>query len=198
VDTYQFRIFKNAKAFRTYIIYLLLLVLWVMGAASCAFKYDITTEIETDANFDHYTTFTIIHSGHGFEIGTNPIHMQRINSAIEKEFKEIGYEYAEDPDLQIFWFVKIDTKLEQGIYNAYYSKRNHRQAIEIYEYQVGSLVIDIIDALSGKVVWHGIVSANLNDGIQDAEIKIKEAVKEVFKSYKKDIGIYERNGYVYK
>ena len=169
-----------------------------LTAYSCAFKYDIESDKELNVNFNKYRTFTIIHDDHGFELGANPINKQRIDRAIEKEFKAIGYEYSEEPELQISWFIKVDTKLEQGIYNTYYSRRMYDRSIEVYEYQIGSLVIDIVDARSGQVVWHCKASAKVYDEMPDVENKINEVVKEIFKSYKKDIGINERNGYVFK
>lgn len=173
----------------------LFLVLTIM---SCAIKYDIISDTEESINFRKYKTYAIIHDDHGFEIGTNPINKLRIDSAIESEVMAIGYEHSEDPDLQISWFVKVDTKLEQGVYNAYYSKWRSPRAIEVYEYQVGTLVVDIVDSNTGKVVWHVKVSGNITEEIPNVEVKIKEVVKEIFNSYKKDSGINKINAYAIK
>ena len=165
---------------------------------SCAVNYDIISDTEPNVNFRQYRTYAIIHDDHGFEIGANPINEQRIDAAIEKEVTAIGYEHSEDPDLHISWFVKVNTKLEKGIYNTYYNKWRSPRAIEVYEYQEGSLVVDIVDTNTGKVVWHVKVSSNITAEIPDVEEKINKVVKEIFNSYKKDSGIQKVNIYAIK
>jgi hypothetical protein len=176
----------------------LLCLALILTISSCAIKYDIVTDTESNINFKKYKTYAIIHDDHGFELGANFINKQRIDSAIESEIVAIGYEHSEKPDLQISWFIKVDTKLEQGIYNTYYSKWRSPRAIEVYEYQEGSLVIDIVESETGKVVWHGKVSGNITEEVPNVEEKIKQVVKEIFSSYKKDSGIKKINTYAIK
>ncbi len=180
--------------------YLLLFCLLtsLMTFTSCAFQYDIISDKETDINFKKYRTFDIIHDDHGFEKGANPINKQRIDRAVEKEFQEIGYFYSENPDLQIYWFIIVDTELEAGIYNAYYSRWRYPRAVDVYEYQVGSLVIDIIDTRSGQVVWHAKASGRVDEGMPDVEDKINQVVKEIFTNYKRDTGINKIKAYAFK
>lgn len=181
------------RFFKIFLCFSLLLTM-----VTCAVKYDIVSDTESDINFRKYKTYAIIHDGHGFEIGTNPINKQRIDSAIESEVSAIGYEHSEKPDLQISWFIKVDTKLEQGVYNAYYNKWRSPRAIAVYEYQEGSLVIDIVDNETGEVVWHVKVSGNITEEIPNVDQKIKQVVKEIFNSYKKDSGIKKVNAYAIK
>ncbi len=167
-------------------------------ALSCAFQYDIVSEVEHEIDFRAYKTFSIVHDTHGFEIGAEPETKKKINQAIEKEFRDIGYEYLREADLQIAWFIKLDTKLEQGVYNSYYSKWRYPRAMDVYEYQEGSLVIDIIDARTGQVIWHAKASGKVEKDMPDVEEKINQVVKELFKSYRKDTGINKIKDYAYK
>ena len=170
----------------------------LMLVYSCGVTYDIVSDKEKDINFEQYKTYAIFHNDHGFEKGANPINKQRIDRAIEQEFGEIGYTQSYNPDLVISWFIKVDTKLEQGIYNAYYSKWQYPRAIDVYEYQVGSLVIDIVDTNTYQVVWHAKASSKVDHNMSDVENKINETIKEMFKSYKKDTGINKIKVYVFK
>ena len=170
----------------------------LMTIVSCAVKYDLVSDIDSNIDFKKYKTYAIIHDDHGFEIGTNPINKQRIDNAIESEVIAIGYEPSDNPDLQISWFIKVDTKLEKGIYNTYYSQWRSPRAIEVYEYKEGSLVVDIIDRVTGKVVWHVKVSSDISAEIPNVEEKIKQVVKEIFNSYKKDSGVKNVNAYAIK
>lgn len=164
----------------------ILLVLLMMVAFSCAVNYEIVSEKEENTNFSKFRSYTIIHDDHGFEIGADPIYMERIDQAVTRELEDMGYVETEDPDLLVTWFIKIDTKLEQGIYNAYYSKWRYPRAVDVYEYKEGSLVIDLIDSKNGEVVWHAKVSNKVTEGMPNIESKIKEVVKALFKSYRKD------------
>jgi len=179
-------------------IYFLGLMSMILSIQSCAFQYDIVSEAESDTDFQMYKTFNIIHDNHGFEIGADPVNKKRIDQAVQKEFRDIGYVYAKKPDLQIAWFIKMDTKLEQGIYNAYYTKWRYPRAMDVYEYQQGSLVIDVIDTRTGMVVWHAKVSGKVEEGMPDVEDKIKKVVRELFKSYRKDTGINKIKVYAFK
>jgi len=173
-------------------------LLILLTVYSCGVNFNIVSDKENDINFDKYKSFAIIHDDHGFEKGANPINKQRIDRAIENEFREMGYVDSENSDLQISWFIKVDTKLEHGIYNAYYSRWRYPRTIEVYQYQVGSLVIDIVDASTGQVVWHAKASSKVYDDMPDVENKIKKVVREMVKSYKKDTGIKKINRYVFK
>lgn len=167
----------------------------LLALESCAVKYEIVSDRDDKAVFEKYKTYTIIHDDHGFEIGTNPLNKVRIDKAIESEMEDIGYEYSINPDLEVSWFIKVDTELEQGIYNAYYSKWRTPMPIDVHEYQVGSLVVDIIDVQSGKVVWHVKLSGKVEDELPEIERKINKAVKQIFNAYKKDTGVKKIKAY---
>ena len=95
-------------------------------------------------------------------------------------------------------FVKIDTKLEQGIYNAYYKKWRYPKAVDVYEYQEGTLVIDIVDMRTGQVIWHAKASSRVEEEMPKLGGKIKDVVKKIFNSYKNDTGIKKVNAYAIK
>ena len=110
----------------------------ILTMTSCAVHFELYSEAEEGTNFKDYATFSIIQNT--AEIGAPMDTSQRIqiDKAIEEEFEEIGYLLSKDSDLKIAWFIKEDTALEPGIYNAYYSKWRSPKAMQVYEYQVGS------------------------------------------------------------
>lgn len=170
----------------------------ILMMTSCAVHYELFTEAEGGTNFRDYVTFSIIENT--TEIGMPIDTSQRIqfDKAIEEEFEDIGYLLSNDPDLKIAWFIKEDTALEPGVYNAYYSKWRSPKAMQVYEYQMGSLVLDIIDTSTEKIIWHGRVSGRIDKGELDIEREIQKIIKEMFKSYKKDTGIKKVNAYASK
>lgn len=170
----------------------------IMTFVSCAVNYEIVSKKEQSTAFSTHKSFAIIHDDQGFEMKTNPIDKHRIDRAIENELLQMGYLYSKTPDFEVRWFVTVDTKLESGVYNTYYSQWRSPKSIEVYEYTEGSLVVDIIDAKVGSIVWHATATGKIDDEVPDVDQKIKEVVKQIFKKYKKDTGIKKINAYAIK
>jgi len=157
--------------------------------SACGTTYSIISDREDGIDFDQYKTYLVLQHDHGFPTGANPINHQRIDRAIDANMQELGYLQEKNPDLLIAWFVKVETKKDVMTYQNYYRRWNVPTTINVYEYQEGSLVIDIIDPKIGQVVWHGKASDRVYDDMPNIDKKIKEVVKSMFRRYKKDTGI---------
>ncbi|MDF1697964.1 MAG: DUF4136 domain-containing protein [Saprospiraceae bacterium] len=179
-------------------IYFILIIICFGTIFSCSINYDLITHRNEEVDFRRYKTYAIVHDDHGFELNSDTIHKHHIDAAIKKEFERIGYVESNYPDLHIFWFVKVDTKLEPGLYNTYYQRWRSPKAIEVHEYQEGALVIDLVDTDSGEVIWHAKVKGEIDEKMKDVQTKVKKVVKEIFKSYKADTGIDKIESYVFK
>ena len=154
---------------------------------SCASTYRIASDKEAGIDFTKYSSFEIINHDHGFSLGANPINKQRIERAIISELNNIGYAQKKDADLELAWFIKLDSKEQVSIYRDYYDKWNSSQRVDIFQYKEGTLVIDLIDNKTKKVVWHGRATDRVNDNMPDIENKINNTVRDIFKKYKEDI-----------
>lgn len=170
---------KTANSF----LFPLLLALFV----ACAPSYRIFSDYERDADFSAYKTFQIIKHKDGFKVGTNPINRQRIERAIIREMKELGYQPKENPDLLVSYFVKTTTLRDN--YSIYYGWWGFPAFwVDVHQYKEGSLVIDFIDAGSKQVVWHGVTSSRVYTEMPDAEERINKIVKTMFRRYAEETG----------
>lgn len=167
----------------------LIMSIALLSLASCGTTYSIISDREEGINFDQYKTYLVLEHDHGFPTGANPINHQRIDRAIDANMQELGYIREQSPDLLIAWFVKVEIKKDFAVYQNYYRRWNVPQTIDVYEYQEGSLVIDIIDPKIGQVVWHGKASDRVYDDMPNIDKKIKDVVKAMFKRYKRDTRI---------
>jgi len=157
--------------------------------SSCATTFSIVSDKESGIDFNQYKTYLVLDHDHGFPVGANPINHQRIDRAIEANMEDLGYLNQEDPDLLIAWFVKVETKRDRIIYGDYYSRWRAFHDMNVYEYEEGSLVIDIIDPKIGQVIWHGKASDRVYENMPNIDKKIKEVVRALLKRYAKDANL---------
>jgi hypothetical protein len=53
----------------------------------------------------------------------------------------------------------------------------------VYEYEAGTLVIDVIDRKNREVVWHGVASGRIYEDMEDVEKEINKVVRQLFERY---------------
>lgn len=157
--------------------------------ASCATAYKVSSDYEKGVDFSPYKTFKMAEQESGFPLGANPINKQRIDRAILKEMNNLGFESSESPDLLVSWFVKVEDVRGVDYYRDYYGRWHAPRHAYVYEYQKGTLVIDLVDKAKNQVVWHGKTSRTVYEDMQDVEEKINKAVNAILQKFAKDTGI---------
>ena len=50
-------------------------------------------------------------------------------------------------------------------------------------YEVGTLVVELIDTSTSKVVWRGVASGTISDKSENNTRQLQKAVAEMFKAY---------------
>ena len=153
--------------------------------ASCSNVYT-WSDATPDINFSDYTTYKIDDQCSDYNPGTNPINQQRIKNAIEGELRKFGYKRSEDGDINVKFYVKNETKFfYENCINEYSEYGGGQVCIErAYEYEVGTLVIDLFDNKENKAIWHGGTSGSSWEKIADPTAMINKAVSAIFKEYK--------------
>ena len=154
--------------------------------SSCATFSNVSSDYKKDVDFTSFKSYKIINPDGGFPQGVNPIRKQYIEEAIHNELNALGFALSDQADLEISWFVKINTIREVEIYRDHYSRWRYFQHIHIDEYEEGTLVIDIIDRTNQQLIWHGITTERLPENITDPQAKIKAKINEVFTQFAKD------------
>jgi len=117
---------------------------------------------------------------------------KRVRRAVERELLTRGYRRIDDatPDfaLQYHVILKDRTKIRSypsGYYGYYpypYGYGGYVGGISSYDYQEGTLILDVIDARTQQIAWRGwAVGANRKGYYTDA--KIDEAVKRLIERF---------------
>jgi hypothetical protein len=114
---------------------------------------------------------------------------QRIRKAVDAELEKEGLAVTEgDPDLLVAFHTGVKDKInvtDWGYsYGDYYWGWGGRQ-IDVYQYQQGSLVVDLIDFQTKELVWRGWAQKTLDENPtpQKTDRTIQEAVSKMFQRY---------------
>ena len=154
---------------------------------SCQSNLRHWVDYEASSEFNGYGSYSIDEQCSDYNPGVNPINQQRIKNAIEVELRSIGYAKSDDPDLMVKFFVKNETKFFYDQCLPDYDRfQGGKVCIDrVYEYEVGTLVIDLIDVRRNTAVWHGGGEGGSWEKMKNPDAKINTMVKTILSEYKK-------------
>ena len=128
----------------------------------------------------------------------DPFIERRIRDAVDNQLAAQGYnkQAAGTPDFLIGYHVALDKKLAVSTMNEYYgtvvgprwhhsTPRWYGSETYVYDYDEGSLILDIIEAGTRKLLWRGSARARV-DTTASAERKTKrinEAVQRILAQF---------------
>jgi hypothetical protein len=133
-----------------------------------------------------YQTYSIEEHCLDITIGVNPINQQRIQNAIEVNLRKYGLQPDKNAsDLLVKYFIKNKTIYYNSGCDDYYDTVNGgRQCVErISSYEEGSLIVDVIDQMAQKVIWHGAAVGPTYDKMKDPQKKIDKIVGELLEDF---------------
>jgi len=168
----------------------LMLIPLFMG---CASTMTISSDYERETDFSGYHTYAWlpIPEQKDPRLNSEILH-SRITNAVEKTLSNRGFarQVSETPDFRIGYHVALRDKLSVGFVNDYYGY-DHRgfSGNSSYsfatEYEEGTLILDIVDAKTNRLIWRGSASAEVSpsDSAKTREKRINEAVQRILSNY---------------
>ena len=176
------------KTRNIYLIGIWLPTLLILGSCNSIKNLKTAVEYDKQANFNAYESYKF-----DKELSYSDIHdnyssqnQRAFENAIHDQLKKKGLEETETPNLHVNFFV-VDTQESQSITHTSY--RNQRYGgmahVDTYikEYELGTLVIDLVDVSTNKLVWRGLANGIITGKQDDMEKTINEAVKAVLSKY---------------
>ena len=150
-------------------------------------------DFDDQADFSKYVSYAWIPAS--AERIADPVeHSQlqdrRIRAAVERELAGKGITAAAgSPDLIVAYSTKTTEKTEvfDGGYNSY-GYRGYRgnywrpSSMNVYQYEEGTLIVDLIDAEKKQLVWRG-KAVGIVGEYKDSEEQINKAVQKLFLNY---------------
>ncbi|MCY1045116.1 DUF4136 domain-containing protein [Corallococcus sp. bb12-1] len=177
-------------------------VLVGLGLASCA-GVDVGTNYDPAAvqRIDNFRTYSWMAQPQKTQDAriNNDITDSRVKEAVNQDLQSRGYrkvDASENPDFLIGWQGAIDTRLSAEMVDNYYGYPwdpfwgsyygpYGGGGTYVRQYDVGTLILDVVDAKEKKLVWRGTAQANLGDtpSIQSAGKKLDEGVEKMMKEF---------------
>lgn len=150
----------------------LLIACGVILLSACAKTPD--WDYDRDANFANYKTFSFVENANLSKNTTNyqisPLMEQRVRDAVVKSMTQQGFKAVEtaNADVLVNYHASVEKKLDVDTisysasmgsypYNARWSSwgMGYNTQTTTREYDVGTLVLDIIDTKTKTLVWRG-------------------------------------------
>lgn len=132
----------------------------IVTAAGCA-AMTVSSHIERSADFDRYRTYAwsepdTLPPGDP-RLDNNPFFRDYVQGAVERQLALKGFEYvtsSESPDLLIHYHANVRRRIDVEAVDRQYGYSGTDEP-HLVEFEQGTLVVDVIDARTNKLVWRG-------------------------------------------
>lgn len=177
------------------------LVLLAMLVYSTAFS-QVTVDYDRTADFSNYKTFSFAGWQADSDKILNDLDKRRLQEAFRAEFASRGMEIVTaNADAVVTMFLVVDQKTSTTAYTDFQGNMGYPirrgwgmgvggmgygSATTTYnenDYEVGTLVVDIYDASTQKLIWQGTSQNTVQENASKREKKIPKNVKKLMKKY---------------
>ncbi len=154
-----------------------------------AFAEDVSTDYDHKVDFSRYKTYTWIHP----PMIADALMRQRVEDAINRQLQEKGLRLVTSPErAELGVVVNAATKEKRTLQTLYdgfpggWAWNGWGTATTVENtYEVGTLVVDLFDMETKRVVWRGVGTATLSDKPEKNEKKIDQVAEKMFKHFPK-------------
>lgn len=158
------------------LLHSLTVTLSVLAATGCAPAMTVSSHVERGLDLSRYRTFAwgpadALPTGDA-RLDEDPFFTDHVQGAVEKGLSARGFELttAASPDLLIHYHANITTRIDV---NRVDRSRGYCSGgdcpPEIVEYEAGTLVLDIMDARSNRLLWRGWAQNSVEDMLNEPD-----------------------------
>jgi hypothetical protein len=156
-----------------------------LAVAGCGSSMTVNTDYDRSANFSALKTYT-------WREGTklpNPLMNDRLIAAVDAQLQAKGLQKVEQGgDLSVTYHASANESMEMQTYSSgsYYGCWGgcmSTASTSVSTVTTGTLIVDLVETSSNKMVWRGTGSDTVTGDPQDSERKINEVVKRMFGNF---------------
>lgn len=178
------------------VIFLLSLISIVL-VQSCS-DLKVTSDYDKSADFTTFKTFNIMRYQEGV-LESTPLPLMTISfieEAIIDELMARGYTLSDDPDIEVYYFVRLNAKTElvqTGVsggmyygspyYYGYHGGYTYYNDVREVDYTEGSLIVELVDNKKDRAIWQGVAVKSVAQS-QSSQKNIRMIISKVFYNYK--------------
>ena len=163
-----------------------------IGCSSVSIYHDW----DRDAPFPDYKTFAWLEVENNTVPGNartarshNDLFVQRVRRSVNTQLEKKGLTLVEtDPDLLVVYHTGVEKKIEVAdwgyVYSYGYWGWGGRQ-IETFQYDEGTLVVDLVDARAKELVWRGSGTRTVDPkwSPEKTDKAVNDAITQIFTKY---------------
>ena len=165
----------------------------LMLALGACRSIEVRTVAAPDAQFSGRSTFRILPAPapRGVALSAtdpmlvNSITYQAIRSELRAAFESRGYRYSpEVADLDVAYYATAQPVLDLQTFDYGYTWRGFpRQYVEVYQYEQGTVIVDVIDPRTHQLMWRGEGKAAVSTDPAKYAETLRKAVREIVKRF---------------
>jgi hypothetical protein len=167
----------------------------ILFASSCEPSLKVTSDYDKSANFQPYKTFRMATLDIQHQ-SISQLNQSRIINAVKSEMTKKGFQEAADPDLEVNAAVVLKDEKSVTANTNYYGYGGYYRpyawgggmssgytTYSVQNYKDGSLIIDVADAKTKKLLWEGIGNKEIDKPASDPDKAISDAVAAIMASF---------------
>ncbi|MDJ0778342.1 MAG: DUF4136 domain-containing protein [Gammaproteobacteria bacterium] len=181
--------FSPVLSFRRQGRFLLLVVLLVL--AGCASNIELEFGHDPERNFSNFQTY----AWYDRTSAPNQVAYNRIRKAVDIVLYKKGFRYAEvdrEPDFRVGFTAVGEAALPADEVSARmdYGNDTWRPPVDPNipprKYTRGTIIVDVIDPVEGELLWRGVGSRSLDEGLRSQSLKeeyVLETVRAILEQF---------------
>jgi hypothetical protein len=170
-------------------ITLILILSGCSGATKVRFDYD------RGEDFSKFKTYNFLPLPESLKSEANPMVIRRIEEGIALAMGDKGFERIEaNPDILIAIHTERQEKFDVNNWGYAYAPYDHyyrsagywgASGMDVYRYQQGTLIIDIIHAADKELIWRGVGSKALpqNPTVSQIDRTVNQVVSKILANF---------------
>ena len=169
------------------------LLVVVLMVSSCKPTLKVSCQYDKTVDFSRFKSFTLSES-ESMVKALNQLNYDRVLDAIRNEMSKKGFsEVAATPDIILNVSAIVNNKATVSStsyyeYGSVYRPYTWGPGVDYTDYDVrhykdGSLVIDVVDAGAGKLLWQGIGYKEMDTPLKHPEKDILKAIESVMADF---------------
>lgn len=142
----------------------------------------VNTDFDDTADFASYSSFAWMDQSNDTS-RVNQLVENRIKAAVIANLTDRGYlENNDAPDIYVTYMANVQEKVDVSTTSYGYWRGSAVGNVDVYRYNEGTLIIDIIERERNQLVWRGSGTGVIGSdaGSQD---KVNKAIKKILQRY---------------
>jgi len=159
--------------------------------SSCGPQLTVTSDYDHTANFSQFHTYKIVQLEQQYQ-ALSQFNQTRVINAVNAQMLAKGFTQSENPDLLVN-ITSIMKNQQEIVANSYgygggyrpyaWGGGNMSTTVNVQNYTAGSLIIEVANASTKKLLWEGIGNQDIDQPSSNPEQAINTAVQKIMASF---------------